>query len=99
MEKSHSIKELAKALSLFQTRMEKIKKDCANPFYQNKYASLSTILQHIQQPLAECSLAFSQMPDGDRLVSILMHTQSGEFLLSGHLLHPVSNDPQSMGSA
>lgn len=99
MEKSQSIKELAKALSLFQTKMEKIKKDSINPFHKNKYASLSTILEHIQIPLAECNLSFSQLPDGEHLVTILIHLESGEYLQSNYLLSPSKLDPQGVGSA
>lgn len=63
MEKSEIIVELAKALSLFQTKMEKIDKTASNPFYKSKYASLSSILEAIQIPLAESGLVFSQHPD------------------------------------
>lgn len=99
MEKSTSIKEISKALLTFQMKMEPIKKDSENPFYKNKYASLSTILEHIQIPLAECGLAFSQMPDGDCLCTILMHTESGEYLQSCYSLHPQQINPQGLGSA
>lgn len=89
MEKSQSIKEIAKALMLFQTKMDKIKKDATNPFYKSTYASLSTILEHIQIPLAESGLTFSQFPDGECLTTILMHGESGEFMQACYSVNPV----------
>lgn len=99
MEKSQSVKEIGKALSLFQTKMEKIKKDSLNPFFGKKYASLSTILESIQLPLAECNLIFSQIPDGDCLTTILIHHESGEYLQACYAIHPAKVDPQGIGSA
>lgn len=99
MEKSDSIKSLGKALSLFQTKMDKIKKDATNPFFKSKYASLSTILENVQLPLAECGLTFSQLPDGDCLTTLLIHIESGEYLQSCYNIHPAKNDPQGIGSA
>lgn len=80
MNKSSSIGNIAKALQCFQSKMGKIAKDSNNPFFKSKYASLSTILEHIQQPLTDCGLSYSQFPDGDGLTTILMHGESGEYL-------------------
>lgn len=99
MEKSESIKNLAKALGLFQVKMDKISKDSNNPYYHSKYASLSTILEHIQLPLGEVGLCFSQFPDENGLTSILIHTETGEYMQATYSLTPVKNDPQSVGSA
>lgn len=99
MEKSQSIKNIGTALSLFQTKMEKVKKDATNPYFKSKYATLSTILESIQLPLAESGLAFTQHPDGDTLCTILIHTQSGEYLQSSYAIHPAKVDPQGIGSA
>lgn len=99
MEKSPTLKEIGKALSLFQTKMEKIKKDANNPFFKSKYATLSTILENIQMPMAECDLAFTQLPDGDCLTTLLIHHPSGEFLQSCYNIHPAKADPQGIGSA
>lgn len=100
LEKSASIKELAAALNLFQVKMEKIAKDSNNPFFKSKYASLSTILEHIQTPLAECDLSFTQCPVGDNgLVTLLMHAKSGEYIQSEYTMKPVKDDPQGRGSS
>lgn len=89
MEKSTSIANIGKALSLFQTKMEKVKKDSNNPYFKSKYASLSNILESIQLPMAESGLAFSQLPDGDSLTTILIHPESGEFIQSSYSIKPI----------
>lgn len=100
MIKSDSIKNIGAALALFQLKVEKIQKDAANPFFKSKYASLSNILEHIQVPLEESGLAFSQFPDETGLTTILIHPESGEFLQATYTM-PVAkpNDPQAVGSA
>lgn len=100
MEKSNEIKNLAKALLKFQGQMQAIKKDSSNPFFKSKYASLSTILDHIQKPLAETGLAFTQFPSGDNgLTTILLHAESGEYILESFNMKPSKSDPQGQGSA
>lgn len=90
MEKSQSIKNISAALLLFQVKMGKIKKDANNPFFKSKYATLSTILEHIQIPLSECGLSYSQFPTGDNgLTTILMHPDSGEYIQSTYNIQPV----------
>lgn len=99
MEKSESIKNIAKAIMTFHLKVGKIGKDATNPFLKNRYASLSNILEAIQIPLTECGLSFSQFPTGESgLTTILMHSESGEFLMSNYIMHPVKNDPQGAGS-
>ena len=114
MNKSESITELAKALSVFQGEVKGIKKDSTNPFFKMHYASLSAIWDAIRVPLCNNGLAVSQvaLPDLDDghiiLETILLH-ESGEWL-SGFLpIKPtrmgkdgeiLDNDsPQGMGSA
>ena len=99
MNKSDSIKALATALQLFQVKVGKIKKDAKNPFFKSTYASLSNILDAIADPLAESGLAFSQLPEGDNgLTTILIHSESGEFVESTYMMKPVKDDPQGRGS-
>jgi len=100
MEKSQSIKSIAGALLLFQNKVGAVKKDAVNPFFKSKYASLNTIIEHINLPLSECGLSYAQFPDESGLTTILMHSESGEYLQSTYLM-PVAkqNDPQAVGSA
>lgn len=100
MQKSDSIKNIAGALIQFHLKVGNIKKDANNPFFKSTYASLSNIQDTIQMPMVESGLTYSQFPIGeDGLVTILMHAESGEFLMGEYTMKPVKNDPQSRGSA
>jgi hypothetical protein len=66
VEKTDSIKEVTKALSVFHTKIGKINKDAKNPYFNSAYASLSAILEAIKQPLQDAGLVFTQMPCGRR---------------------------------
>lgn len=99
MEKSTSIKSIANALIVFHVKVDKIKKDAQNPFFKSKYASLSNILDAINTPLNECGLSFSQFPTGQNgLTTILMHPESGEYIMADYEMKPVKDDPQGRGS-
>lgn len=100
MNKSASIVNFGKALLSFQTKVENIKKDSANPFFKSKYASLSNIQDEIKLPLSECGLCYMQMPDGDEgLTTIVIHAESGEYVESTYNIHAAKKDPQGIGSA
>jgi ERF superfamily len=89
MQKSNTIGEIAKALSTFHVKVEKIKKD----------ASLSNILDVIDIPLAESGLSFAQFPtDENGLTTIIMHGESGEWMESNYKMRPIKDDPQGIGS-
>lgn len=99
MQKSESIKNIAAALILFHVKVEKVKKDATNPFFKSKYASLSNILEAINEPLNECGLSFVQFPTGENgLNTLLMHADSGEFMEADYTMKPVKDDPQGKGS-
>lgn len=100
MQKSESIKAIAGALAVFHSNVGTIKKDAKNPFFKSNYASLSNILDEIQDPLQEAGLVFSQFPDGDdSLTTILVHAESGEFFQASNTMKAKANDPQALGSA
>lgn len=99
MNKSASIANIAKALVAFHRLVGKIPKDSNNPFFKSKYASLSDILDKIQGPLNEAGLAYAQFPGKDGLTTILIHSESGEYMEDTYAVQPVKNDPQSLGSA
>lgn len=99
MEKSESIKNIAKAIMTFHLKVGKVNKDATNPFLKNRYASLSNILDAIQIPLTESGLTFVQFPTGENgLTTILMHADSGEYIMGNYDMTPVKNDPQGRGS-
>ena len=99
MQKSESIKNLAQALIIFHLKVDTIKKDAKNPFFKSTYASLTNILDAINEPLIESGLAISQFPTGaDGLTTILIHGESGEWISSTYEMQPVKDDPQGRGS-
>jgi len=99
MNKSETITKLSAALVQFSGKMTKVIKDSTNPHFKNRYASLSTMIEHTQQPLSECGLSIIQMPTGkNELETILLH-ESGEFISSCYEMTPSKNDPQGLGSA
>lgn len=79
--------------------MGKVSKDAKNPFYKNKYASLSNILDAVTKPLNDNGLSVVQMPCNEGLTTMLIHT-SGEWISSTSST-PVKDttDPQKLGSA
>jgi len=99
MNKSNTLSELAKAMILFQVKVESIKKDANNPFFKSKYASLSNILDAIKEPLIESGLTVMQFPTGEHGLSTLIIHESGEYLRSDYTMRPVKDDPQGRGSA
>ena len=87
------------ALVKFQTLVGKIKKESNNPFFKSKYADLSDILDAVQQPLIEAGLTVNQFPTGkNELTTILIHSESGEYMMSTYEMTPTKNDPQGVGS-
>lgn len=98
MNKSQTIAEISKSLTLFHVKVGDIVKDAKNPFFKSTYATLQNIQDAIREPLIECGLTISQHPEGEHgLTTILMH-QSGEWIESTYVMKPVKNDPQGIGS-
>jgi hypothetical protein len=99
MERSPSIVNLARSLKAFHMEIGKIKKDATNPFFNSKYATLSTILDAIKDPLQVAGLSFTQFPTGQNgLTTVLMHCETGEFFSADYFMQPLKNDPQAQGS-
>ena len=100
MNRSETIVNISKALAVFHTQVGKISKDAKNPFFKSNYASLSHILTEIQEPMEKAGLVITQFPDETGLTTMLIHSESGEYLQSTYNM-PVAkqNDPQALGSA
>lgn len=100
MNKSESITNLSKALAVFHSLVGKISKDAKNPFFKSNYASLPHILTEVQEPLEKSGLVITQFPDENGLTTMLIHSESGEYLQATYIM-PVAkaNDPQALGSA
>jgi len=100
MEKSESIKNIALALVKFDGLVGKIKKDSKNPFFKSNYAALPNILDAIHQPLLDCNLTVKQFPTGTNgLTTIVIHAESGEYMMDTYVMKPVKEDPQGLGSS
>ena len=100
MEKSESIKNLAKALLNFNKLVGIIPKDSKNPFFKSSYAALPDILKAISQPLIDSGLVISQSPTGNHsLTTMLIHVDSGEYLMATYEMKPTKDDPQGIGSS
>jgi DNA/RNA endonuclease YhcR with UshA esterase domain len=100
MERSESIINLSKGLAKFHSFVGKIGKDANNPFFKSSYASLPHILDEISEPMEKAGLIITQFPDGTGLITILIHSETGEYLQAKYDM-PVAkaNDPQALGSA
>jgi hypothetical protein len=100
--RSETIGELAKALSLAQGQMTGAVKDSANPYFKNKYADLSSVWDACREPLSKNGLCITQTiahgEKGFELTTTLFHL-SGEWIASVHPVMPVKNEPQSIKSA
>jgi hypothetical protein len=99
MERSEKINELSKAVFKFHQEMGKIAKTSNNPFFKSKYADLPSILDAIREPMANAGLIFISIPDGEGLTTILIHSESEQFISANAIMKPIKNDPQSIGSA
>src|ERR1051326_3359862 len=102
--KSEGIGKLAGALSKAQSKFTGAVKDAQNPFYKSKYADLESVWEAIKGPLSENGLSVTQTTDITEtgtlvLITILMHAESGEWVMGKYPLNPKANDPQSLGSA
>lgn len=99
---SASIKELATALTRFQSQAKPIAKDHANPHFKSRYADLNDCWQAIRAPLAEAGLAVAQtteLRDGCTvMITTLIHV-SGEWIRGEYPVTPLKADPQSLASA
>lgn len=97
--------KLAEALARAQGELKPAVKDAKNPFFNSKYADLSSVWEAIREALTKNGLAVVQAIDlttGEKPVQVLktmlIHT-SGEYITSQYLIQPAKNDPQGVGSA
>jgi hypothetical protein len=96
--KSQSIKQLAEALVKFQAEVENVSKDGKNPFFKSKYATLENVISTAKPSLTKNGLSFMQLPEGEGMTTIIMHT-SGEFIEAWAALELKDKTPQGQGSA
>ncbi|HSR80889.1 MAG TPA: ERF family protein, partial [Hyphomicrobiaceae bacterium] len=80
--RSPDVGELAAALAKAQGSMRNATLNRTNPHFKSRYADLASVFDAIRKPLADNGLAVSQLIDDGRLVTLLMHSGSGEWLSS-----------------
>ena len=102
MNKSESIAELAKAMSLFQKEVKQPLKDKTNPFFKSKYVPLENVVEVITETAGKHGLSFMQYPvNQDQkvgVVTLLMHS-SGEYIETEPIyVQPPKLDAQGAGS-
>jgi ERF superfamily. len=100
-EQSAEIDKLAQALVAFQKKVGKIGKSEVAKVgtYTYQYASLSSILEAIKEPLTENGLSIVQLPSGpNELMTQLNHT-SGQWMRASYPMTPTDTKPQAIGSA
>lgn len=103
MNKSESIKNIAKALSQFQSEIKNPKNVADNPFFKSKYCPLNEVIDATKPILTKYGLCVLQMPSGDgqniTITTLLMH-ESGEWIESEPLtLKADKATAQGAGSA
>lgn len=94
---SENVNELFAALSKAQGEFGNAHKDAKNPYYKSNYATLTSVLGVVREPLAKHGLAVIQGLQGAEYHTVLTHS-SGQFAKFIEPFVPVKNDPQSVGS-
>lgn len=92
------MKNLLKAMAEFQDAVPDIKYDQEVRYKSThfKYASLRQIYRTIKPTLRSFGLLTYHYLDGDKLITVLRHIESGEFLTSTVRI-PESTNPQDLG--
>lgn len=88
-----------KKLNEFKTKVGAIKKDSTNPHFKNKYASIESVLDTIEQPLLDAGLGFIQCVEDLNLITTIYDTESDITISSKVPLILNKQDMQQLGSA
>jgi hypothetical protein len=98
---SPTISQITKSLAKAQGEMRDAKKDSVNPHFRSKYADLSSIIEACRKPLTSNGIAFTQLigDDGNNLITMLLHADSGEWLKSVFPILCDKKSAQAIGSA
>jgi len=103
---SEAIGKVTAALLDAKTRFKPAVKDAENPHFNSRFVSLAGVHDAVDEALLGSKLLLTQqtdfLPVDAGVVSLLFTRiihESGEWLGSRYVLHPVKDDPQGMGSA
>lgn len=101
MNKSESIKNLAKALVEIAKEMNAVSADSTNPYFKSKYTSFDSLVAALKPVAAKHGVTWSQLPTNevDRVgvETLIMHV-SGEWIEKPFTLPLTKQDPQAGGS-
>ncbi len=101
---SPTIAAIAAAILQFQGALKGVKRDRNHPFFKSKYADLEQVVETAKPHLQEAGLAFLQSPgaiqnDCLSMSTMLMHADSGEWIIGTGEIPLGKKDPQGAGSA
>ena len=102
MIKSEVTNNIAKALCEVQKTALFALTDKENPFFQSKYADLSSVWEVARKPLTDNGLSVVQtmdISDGGVIVETTLLHISGEYITGRLFIKPEKNTPQGIGSA
>lgn len=101
---SENITDLAKALIKVQSQLQPAIKDAKNPFVNNKYATLNSVMDTCRKALISNGILLTQYPIPAEsgyfdLVTKLIHAETGQYQASITMIPLAKNDAQGLGSA
>jgi len=88
-----------KKLNEFKRLVSKVKKDSVNPHFKNKYATIESVLETIEEPMQKVGLGFYQSVKDMTLETILFDYETDSTLTSSVPLLISKSDMQQLGSA
>lgn len=92
--------EIFKKLNEFRKKVEVVKKDAKNPYYNSKYATLESVIATIENPLNELNLNYYQIVDDNFLKTIVYNVDNPEEKIESRIrLLLNKEDMQMLGSA
>lgn len=83
-----------------QKKIEPVKKDGRNPYFNSRYATLESVISTVKTPLNDAGFSIQQPVMGDKVKTRLQYTDGGTIEDEGTpIVCKVDNDPQAQGSA
>lgn len=82
-----------------QKQLKPVAKEGKNPFFNSKYEKLETVLEGVTPILNQCGFVLTQLPTPGKLVTLVLHVKSGEYLGSAMSLCAEKQTPQEQGAA
>ena len=81
-------KEIFEQFRAAQSQFKAVLKDAVNPFYKSKYASLSSVLEAVLEPLNKNGLSLSQSVEDDKMITIIRNNGGEEIISKSPFIIP-----------